>query len=35
MDALLLAVQHDIDLRLAVALPARGCPYETALRILL
>ena len=35
MDALLLAVQHDIDLRLAVALPARGCPHETALRILL
>ena len=35
VDALLLAVQHDIDLRLAVSLPARGCPHETALRILL
>jgi hypothetical protein len=34
-DALLLSVQHDIDLRLAVSLPARGCPHETALRILL
>ena len=34
IDALFIAVQHDIDLHLAVALPARGCSYETALRIL-
>ena len=34
MDALLLAVSHDVDLHLAIELPARGCPHETALRIL-
>ena len=34
IDALHIAVQHDIDLHLAIALPARGCPHETALRIL-
>lgn len=33
-DALLLAVNNEIDLHLAVALPASGCPYETAVRIL-
>jgi hypothetical protein len=33
-DALLLAVTHDIDLHLAIDLPAQGCPHETALRIL-
>ncbi len=30
-----LAVRHDIDLHLAVGLIERGCPPETALRILL
>lgn len=34
MDALLLAVSHEIDLHLAIDLPARGCPHATALRIL-
>ena len=33
-DALLIAVSHDIDLHLAIDLPAQGCPHETALRIL-
>ncbi len=33
-SALLLAVNTDIDLHLAVDLPAKGCPHETALRIL-
>jgi hypothetical protein len=30
-----LAARADIDLHLAVKLVARGCPHETALRILL
>jgi hypothetical protein len=34
-DALLLAVSHEVDLHLAIDLPSRGCPHETALRILL
>ena len=33
-DAILLAVNSEVDLRLALDLPARGCPHETALRIL-
>lgn len=33
-DALLLAVNIEIDLHLALELPARGCPHQTALRIL-
>ena len=33
-DALLLAISVDVDLHLAIDLPARGCPHETALRIL-
>jgi hypothetical protein len=33
-DAAELAVRHDVDLHLAVELLARGCPTETALRIL-
>ena len=32
--ALLLAVNSEVDLRLALDLPARGCPHQTALRIL-
>jgi hypothetical protein len=28
-------MRHDVDLHLAVELLARGCPPETALRILL
>jgi hypothetical protein len=34
-DALLLAVSHDVDLHLALELPARGCPHTTAVRILI
>ena len=34
VDALRLAVAHDVDLHLAIELPARGCPHETAVRIL-
>jgi hypothetical protein len=30
-----IAVRHDIDLHLAVDLLSRGCPADTALRILL
>ena len=30
-----LAVRKDVDLHLAVALLRKGCPHETALRILL
>jgi hypothetical protein len=30
-----IAERHDVDLRAAVALLERGCPPETALRILL
>ena len=33
-NAILLAVNTEVDLRLALELPARGCPHETALRIL-
>ena len=33
-DALLLAISDDVDLHLAINLPARGCPHEMALRIL-
>jgi hypothetical protein len=32
--ALLLAERRDVDLRLAAGLLARGCPTDTALRIL-
>jgi hypothetical protein len=34
-DAIALAARHDIDLHLAVALVEQGCPYETALDILI
>jgi hypothetical protein len=34
-DALALAARHDIDLHFAVALLEQGCPYETALDILI
>jgi hypothetical protein len=34
-DSLLLAVSHEVDLHLAIDLPRRGCPHETALRILI
>jgi hypothetical protein len=34
-DALALAARHDIDLHFAVELIAAGCPYETALEILI
>ena len=33
-DALLLAISDDVDIHLAISLTARGCPHETALRIL-
>jgi rRNA processing protein Krr1/Pno1 len=33
-DAIALASRHDIDLHLAVGLIKRGCPYETAIAIL-
>ena len=33
-NAILLAVNSEVDLQLALDLPARGCPHETALRIL-
>ena len=33
-NAILLAVNTEVDLRLALELPARGCPHDTALRIL-
>ena len=33
-DSLLLAVSLDVDLHLATELLARGCPADTALRIL-
>jgi len=33
-DVLLLAISDDVDLHLAIDLPARGCPHDTALRIL-
>ena len=34
-DAIALAARHDIDLHLAVSLMAKGCPYETAIDILI
>jgi hypothetical protein len=34
-DAVALAARHDIDLHLAVELVQRGCPYETAIDILI
>jgi hypothetical protein len=34
-DALALAARHDIDLHFAVELIGQGCPYETALEILI
>lgn len=34
-DAIALASRHDIDLHLAVELVRRGCPYETAIDILI
>lgn len=34
-DAVALAGRHDIDLHLAVALVEQGCPYETAIDILI
>jgi hypothetical protein len=34
-DALALAARHDIDLHFAVGLIEQGCPYETALDILI
>ena len=34
-DALALAARHDIDLHFAVELLEQGCPYETALDILI
>jgi hypothetical protein len=34
-DALALAARHDIDLHFAVELIKQGCPYETAIEILI
>jgi len=34
-DAVALAGRHDIDLHLAIELIRRGCPYETAIDILI
>ena len=34
-DAIALAARHDIDLHLAVGLIQQGCPYETAIEILI
>jgi hypothetical protein len=34
-DAIALAARHDIDLHLAVELVRNGCPYETAIEILI
>jgi rRNA processing protein Krr1/Pno1 len=34
-DAIALAARHDIDLHLAVELVQQGCPYETAIDILI
>jgi hypothetical protein len=34
-DAVALAARHDIDLHLAVELMEQGCPYETAIEILI
>jgi hypothetical protein len=34
-DAIALAARHDIDLHFAVELVQQGCPYETAIDILI
>ena len=34
-DAIALAARHDIDLHLAIELVEQGCPYETAIDILI
>jgi hypothetical protein len=34
-DAVALAARHDIDLHFAVELIGQGCPYETAIDILI
>jgi hypothetical protein len=34
-DAIALAARHDIDLHYAVELVEQGCPYETAIEILI
>ena len=34
-DAVALAARHDIDLHFAVELIEQGCPYETAIEILI
>jgi hypothetical protein len=34
-DALILTTHVEVDLRLAINLPRRGCPHATAMRILL
>jgi hypothetical protein len=34
-DAIALAARHDIDLHFAVELIQQGCPYETAIEILI
>ena len=34
-DAIALAARHDIDLHFAVELIEQGCPYETAIEILI
>jgi hypothetical protein len=34
-DAIALAARHDIDLHFAVELVEQGCPYETAIEILI
>ena len=34
-DAVALAARHDIDLHRAVELIQQGCPYETAIEILI
>ena len=34
-DAIALAARHDIDLHLALKLVQQGCPYETAIDILI
>jgi hypothetical protein len=34
-DAIAMAARHDIDLHLAVELVQSGCPYETAIEILI
>jgi hypothetical protein len=34
-DAIALAARHDIDLHLAIELVQQGCPYETAIDILI